>query len=158
MRLARAGLSPEHAFAEPYLSCYGSPMPARRKTGFDKFFDAQLKDPDFASGYERAKREIDAVDRIVRALDEARVEVGMSKAELARRISSTPEVVRRLLTEEHANPTIATVVKLANALGLRLELVSGRAVTTRKQPRQRHTSTLRGTRERNSAPRARTSA
>jgi ribosome-binding protein aMBF1 (putative translation factor) len=133
-------------------------MPARRKTGFDKFFEAQMKDREFAAGYEQTKREIDAVDRIVRALDEARVEVGMSKAELARRISTTPEVVRRLLTEEHANPTIATVVKLANVLGLHLELVSDRSPATQKRSRQRHVSTIRGTRERNSAPRARTSA
>jgi hypothetical protein len=64
-------------------------MPARRKTGFDRLFEAQLMDPEFASGYERAKREIDAVDRTVRALDEARIDLGMSNAELARWISTT---------------------------------------------------------------------
>ena len=64
-----------------------SPMPARRKTGFDKFFEAQMSDPEFASGYKRAKRTIDAVDRIVGALDEAHVDLGMSKAELARRVN-----------------------------------------------------------------------
>jgi ribosome-binding protein aMBF1 (putative translation factor) len=134
-------------------------MPARRKTGFDKFFDGQLKDRDFAAGYEQARREIGAVDRIVRALDEARIGVGMSKAELARRISTTPEVVRRLLTEEHTNPTIATVVKLARVLGLRLELVPSRSAAARRaQAKRRQVPTLRGTRERNSAPRARTSA
>lgn len=134
-------------------------MAPRRKTGFDKFFDEQLKAPEFAAGYEQARREIDAVDRIVRALDQARVDVGMSKAELARKSSTTPEVIRRLLTEEHANPTIATVVKLADVLGLRLELVPNRTATTRKvAPKRRHGSTLRGTRDRNSSPRARTSA
>ncbi len=134
-------------------------MSPRRKTGFDKFFDEQMKAPEFAAGYEQARREIDAVDRIVRALDKARIDVGMSKAELARKVSTTPEVVRRLLTEERANPTIATVVKLAEVLGLRVELVPNRATATRRTASKgRQGSTLRGTRDRNSSPRARTSA
>ena len=107
-------------------------MAPRRKTGFDEFFNEQMKAPEFAAGYEQARREIDAVDRIVRALDQARVDVGMSKAELARKISTTPDVVRRLLTEERANPTIATVVKLADVLGLRVELVPDRTASTRR--------------------------
>jgi len=133
-------------------------MALRRKTGFDKFFDAQMKAPESAAAYEQARREIQAVDRIVRALDKARVDVGMSKAELARKISTTPEVVRRLLTEEHANPTIATVVKLADVLGLRVELVPSRATATRRAASKRRQGALRGTRDRNSSPRARTSA
>lgn len=132
-------------------------MALRRKTGFDKFFDEQMKAPESAVGYEQARREIDAVDRIVRALDKARVDVGMSKAELARKISTTPEVVRRLLTEEHANPTIATVVKLADVLGLRIELVPSR-VTATAASKRRQGSALRGTRDRNSSSKARTSA
>lgn len=98
-------------------------MPKRRKTGFDKFVDAQMKDAGFAAEHRKAKREIDAVDRIVRRLDAARLELGMSKAELARRISAKPEIVRRLFTDEGANPTMATVVKLAAALDLKVELV-----------------------------------
>jgi ribosome-binding protein aMBF1 (putative translation factor) len=134
-------------------------MASRRKTGFDKFFDEQMKAPEFAAGYEQARREIHAVDRIVRALDQARIDVGMSKADLARKISTTPEVVRRLLTEERANPTIATVVKLAGVLGLRIELVPNRTTANgRIAAKRRQGSALRGTRDRNSPPRARTSA
>ena len=98
-------------------------MPKRQKTGFDKFFDAKMESAEFAAGYKKAKRGIDTVDRIIRALDSARLDLGMSKAELARRISAKPEIVRRLLTGEGANPTMATVVKLAGALSLRVELV-----------------------------------
>lgn len=36
-----------------------SRMPPGRKTGFEKFFEAQMKDPEFAAGYARARREID---------------------------------------------------------------------------------------------------
>jgi ribosome-binding protein aMBF1 (putative translation factor) len=98
--LAPSRLAPEGNVAVRYriFNVTFHRCPHDGKTGFDKFFEAHMKNRDFAAGYEQTKREIDTVDRIVRALDEARVEVGMSKAELARRISTTPELVRRLLT------------------------------------------------------------
>ncbi|MSP24327.1 MAG: XRE family transcriptional regulator [Myxococcales bacterium] len=94
----------------------------RTKTGFDGFFDRQMKNPNIRAEYRRARREIDLVDELVRALDDARVSVGLSKAELARRISAKPEVVRRLFTTDDPNPTLATFVKLATAVGLGLTL------------------------------------
>jgi len=97
--------------------------PTARKTGFDKFVDEQMAQPSFAKDYKQARAEIDAVDQIVRALDVAREEVGLSKADLARAISAKPEIVRRLFTAEAPNPTLSTVVKVAVALGYRLELV-----------------------------------
>jgi DNA-binding phage protein len=100
-------------------------MPRRQKTGFDKFFDEQMKSPSFRKGYIEARAEIDSVDRAIRALDEVRVDLGITKAELARRISAEPAVLRRLFTAEAPNPTLATVVRLADALGYRLELVRG---------------------------------
>lgn len=101
-------------------------MARAKETGFDTFLRAQLRDPKFAKKYARARAEVDAVDRIVRALDEARIDVGMSKAELARQISAKPEIVRRLFTSKSANPTLATVVKVASALGFTLVLASAR--------------------------------
>ncbi len=94
----------------------------RRKTGFDKFVAEQMKRPRFAAAYQRARAEIGAVDDLIRVLDEKRVAVGMTKAELARRIAASPEVVRRLLTADHANPTVETVLRIAEAVGLRLSL------------------------------------
>jgi DNA-binding phage protein len=106
---------------------------AAKKTGFDKFFDAQMRDPEFARGYRKARREIDAVDRIVRALDEARIDLGMTKAQLAQAISAKPEIVRRLLTAKSPNPTLATVVKVAAALGYTVELVAAKPRSSRKR-------------------------
>jgi DNA-binding phage protein len=106
-------------------------MTRHPKTGFDKFFDEQMQDPRFATGYEQARAEIDAIDQIIRALDKARVETALSKADLARLISAKPEIVRRLFTSESANPTLGTVVKIASALGYRLELVPVRKVRQR---------------------------
>jgi DNA-binding phage protein len=97
-------------------------MPPRAKTGFDKFLARQMRDRAFAKTYAAVRADVDAVDRIVRALDDARVSLGMTKAELARLIAAKPEIVRRLFTTKHANPTLATIVKIAGALGYSLAL------------------------------------
>ena len=94
------------------------------KTGFDKFFEEQMRNRAFAKGYAKARAEVDAVDRLVRALDETRIELGVSKAELARLISAKPEVVRRLFTSKAPNPTLTTLVKVASALGFTVQLVA----------------------------------
>lgn len=113
-----------------------------RKTAFDRYVDEELKKPGTRTAYDRARTEIDAVDRIVRALDAARIDAGVSKADLARSISAKPEIVRRLFTSEGSNPTLATVAKLATALGWRLELIPAKpkpkpaaARTSRKKMR-----------------------
>lgn len=99
-----------------------------RGTAFDRYIRDRMKDPAFASAYRAARAEIDSVDALVRALDAARLMEGMSKAELARKINTAPEVLRRLFTAPSSNPTLDTVLKLAGAMGLRLQLVPrGRA-------------------------------
>lgn len=98
-------------------------MAKKRKTAFDRYVAKRRKDAEFESAYQDARDEIEAIDQFIRALDEARVDAGVSKAELARRIGAKPEAVRRLLTAERANPTLRTVVGLAKALGLRVELL-----------------------------------
>ena len=98
-------------------------MAARPKTGFDRYFDDRMRDPAFAAEYRQARAEIDAVDTLIRVLDQARKRSGLSKAALARRIDAKPEIVRRLLTDAGSNPTMTTVLKLASALNCRLELV-----------------------------------
>jgi len=104
-------------------------MAKRPKTGFDKYFDRKTSDPRFATGYAAARSEIDAIDRIIRHLDAARLAHQISKAELARAIGARPEILRRLFTAKDANPTISTLVKLADALGFKLALIPARGVT-----------------------------
>ncbi len=96
------------------------------KTGFDKFLDQKLRDPGFREEFEVARAEIAATDALIRALEGARAGRGMSKAELARRISVKPEIVRRLLTDAGGNPTVGTILKVASALEYHLELVTNR--------------------------------
>lgn len=102
---------------------YGSAMAPRSKTGFDRYFDERMKAPAFAAEYGQSRTEVDAVDVLIRGLDQARERSGLTKADLARRIDAKPEIVRRLLTEAGSNPTMTTVLKVAAAVGCHLELV-----------------------------------
>lgn len=52
--------------------------------------------------------------------DQRRCSLELSKAELARRANLRPEVIRRLFSAERPNPTLATLVALAEALELEL--------------------------------------
>ena len=70
-----------------------------------------------------ARAEVNAIDKIVRALDAAREKSGISKAGLAAAIDAHPEVVRRLFTQKSPNPTLSTLIRLAAALGYHVELV-----------------------------------
>lgn len=107
---------------------------AKKATGFDRYFDRQMQDPEVRSAYEAARARIDMIDSLVRALDRAREEQGLSKADLARRIGAEPAAVRRLLTAPKPNPTMATFVSAADALSLEVKV-------TKKARRSRVTKT-----------------
>jgi DNA-binding phage protein len=98
-------------------------MARTARTGFDRYFAERMKDDEFAAAYTEARNDIDSVDRLMRALDRAREEGGLSKADLARKMETPPEVVRRLLTTDEPNPTLGTVIKMARSMGYSLALV-----------------------------------
>ena len=98
-------------------------MSRRPKTGFDRYFATRMKDRDFSQAYLAARRQIDTVDGLVRALDEAREKEGLTKTALAKLVGMKAEVVRRLFTADEPNPTLDTVVRLAGALNCSLDLV-----------------------------------
>jgi ribosome-binding protein aMBF1 (putative translation factor) len=70
--------------------------------------------------YHEARRRIDQIDRLVRALDERREALGMSNAQLAERTELAPELVRRLFSVGGLNPAIGTLTAIADALDLEL--------------------------------------
>lgn len=73
------------------------------------------EDPEFREAYERARRQIEQIDRVVNALDDLRERAGLSKAELARRIGKNPASVRRLFSAG-SNPELKTLAAIADAL------------------------------------------
>lgn len=81
-----------------------------------------LEDPELLREYVRESVRIATIDQLVNALDQAREAAHLSKAELARAISSEPAVVRRLFSAGHVNPTLGTLAELAAALGMRVTL------------------------------------
>ena len=93
---------------------------ARPRTGAERYIAKQKEDPEFRAAHEAAARRIRHIDELVRTIDARRIEVGWSKAELARRAGMPPEAVRRLFSVEGPNPTASTLVALADALGLEL--------------------------------------
>ena len=52
--------------------------------------------------------------------DQRRCSLELSKAALARRANLRPEVIRRLFSAERPNPTLSTLVALAEALEMEL--------------------------------------
>lgn len=82
----------------------------------------RLADPDFEVEYTRSRRRIAQIDAIMQRLDALRAQAGLSKAELGRRIGKEPATVRRLFSS-HVNPTLETVVALADELGAAVQIV-----------------------------------
>lgn len=88
------------------------------RTAFERDLQLDLKDPAFRAEYERTRARVEAIDHVLNQLDERRRELGLSKAELARRAHANEVVIRRLFSAPDQNPTFATLVDVAHALGL----------------------------------------
>jgi hypothetical protein len=84
---------------------------------------ARMQDPEYREAYERAAREIAQTDAVIRELDALRVDLGISKAELARRVDRNASSVRRLFTARQARPELPLIAALADALGAELRVV-----------------------------------
>jgi DNA-binding XRE family transcriptional regulator len=93
---------------------------AEARTGAERYFARRLEDAEYRQSYEEARRRIDQIDSVIRALDARREELQMTKAELARRAGVKPEAIRRLFSAEKPNPTLMTLVALAGALDLEI--------------------------------------
>ena len=90
------------------------------RTGAERYLAGRKDDPEYRNAYTTARRRIDQIDSIIRMFDQRRCSLELSKAELARRANLRPEVIRRLFSAERPNPTLATLVALAEALEMEL--------------------------------------
>src|ERR1700749_478559 len=91
-------------------------------TSLDALLADRLRDPEFARHHAVETARIAAIDAVINRLDELREASGLTKAGLARAIGSEPSVVRRLLSAQAVNPTLATVAEVAAALGMKVTL------------------------------------
>ena len=83
----------------------------------------RMKDPEYRLAYERTARELAQTDAVIRDLDSLRVDLGISKAELARRVNRNASSVRRLFTASQVRPEFPLMAALADALGADLRVV-----------------------------------
>lgn len=90
------------------------------RTGAERYLHGRRTDPEYDRAYVMSRQRIDQIDSIVQTLDQRRRNLDLSKAELARRANLRPEVIRRLFSAESPNPTLATLVALAEALQMEL--------------------------------------
>src|SRR5437867_8783123 len=88
------------------------------RTAFERDLQRDLTDPAYRAEYERALARIKAIDRVLSQLDERRRQLGLSKADLARRADANEVVIRRLFSAPDQNPTFGTLVDVAQAMGL----------------------------------------
>ena len=83
-----------------------------------------MADPEFEAEYARSQRVIAGIDAVMHRLDALRAQAGLTKADVARRIGKDPATVRRLFSSQ-VNPTLETVVAIADQLGASVQVVAG---------------------------------
>jgi ribosome-binding protein aMBF1 (putative translation factor) len=88
----------------------------RRSILFDDWLKGQLDTPARRRRFERES----AHARIAVRIAELREQKGLSQAVLARRMRTTQQAVSDIETLKHANVTLLTLERLAEALGSRL--------------------------------------
>jgi ribosome-binding protein aMBF1 (putative translation factor) len=101
----------------------------------DRRRDRRMHDPQYRAAYERAAREVAQTDAVIRQLDSLRADLGISKAELARRVNRNASSVRRLFTASQVRPELPLIAALADALGAELRIVP-RTPEARKAARE----------------------
>lgn len=92
------------------------------RSSFREDLEGKLENPVFLRAYVIESIRISTVDAILGQLDEAREEIGITKAELARAIGAEPASLRRLFASNAVNPTLGTLADMAAVLGLRVSL------------------------------------
>ncbi len=100
------------------------------RTGAERYLERRLDDFEYRETYERARERIARFEQVIRALDERRVKLDLSKAELARRADMPPDAVRRLFASGPSNPTLRTLTAIAEALGLKIAAVKRDAASS----------------------------
>lgn len=102
---------------------------------FESDLAHDLEDPEFARIYALKLSKINAIADILDAIEAAREEKHLSKAEIGRRIDRKPSAVSRLLGGTEQNPTWDTLVDLVYAVDLELEVKVKKAPKRRAAPK-----------------------
>lgn len=77
-----------------------------------------MKDPEFKKAWD----DLDPEFQVLKAMIKARETLGVSQAELARRVGTKQSVISRLERGAFSKATLETIKKVADALDMRLEI------------------------------------
>ena len=86
-------------------------------TNYDEFIEEQMKDPSFRKEWEALQPEM----AIVKAMIDARERTGMTQKELSDKTGITQADISRL-ENGNANPSLKTLQRLAEGMGMTLKL------------------------------------
>lgn len=86
-------------------------------TNYDKYLDEQMKNPEFRKEWEALQPEF----AIVQAMIDAREKTGMTQKELSEKTGITQADISRL-ENGNANPSLKTLQRLAEGMGMTLKL------------------------------------
>ena len=86
-------------------------------TNYNKFFEEQMKDAAFRKEWEALQPEM----AIVKAMLDARKKTGMTQKELSEKTGITQADISRL-ENGNANPSLKTLQRLAEGMGMTLRL------------------------------------
>ncbi|HTX11809.1 MAG TPA: helix-turn-helix domain-containing protein [Solirubrobacteraceae bacterium] len=92
-----------------------------KKTADDAGRELLLRSEEERKAHAMAVQALLARNALLTALETARAEQGLTKAELAARAGLEASSVRRLLTSKTANPTTDNAFRLMAAMGIKLE-------------------------------------
>lgn len=89
----------------------------RKHLDFDDFLKESLKNPKIKTEYDRLQPEFALIEAVLKA----REEKGLTQKDLAERVGTKQSVISRL-EKGRANPTVAFLMRLAQALQTSLEI------------------------------------
>lgn len=89
----------------------------RKHRDFNDFLKESLKNPKIKAEYDKLQPEF----AVIRAVIEARLKKGMTQKEIAEKVGTKQSVISRL-ESGRANPSIAFLKRLAQALNVHLEV------------------------------------
>lgn len=89
----------------------------RQHLDFNIWLENKLRDPEFKAEYDRLQPEF----AVIQAILDARIKKGLTQNDLAKKIGTKQSVISRL-ESGRANPSVAFLKKLAEALNSSLQI------------------------------------
>jgi predicted transcriptional regulator len=93
-------------------------MNKKKPTNYEEFEGELLKDPDIRKEYEDLKPKYEMIQGLIKRRNQLR----MSQSQLARTVGTRQPAISRLERGEFNNVTLSTLIKVAHALDLDLDI------------------------------------